>query len=103
VVDITKAVWFISYKLNKDASVAEFLAASKHCNDEVLSKHKGFISWQVLNDDDTWVDYVTWQSKEDAINAEKDSDPNNPIAQKFYSFIDFSSIQLKIYTIEENH
>ena len=100
---VAKAIWFISYKLVKDADVSEFLAASRQCHDEVLSKHKGFISWQVLAKDDTWVDFVTWETKEDAINAEKNSDPTNPVAAKFYSFINFNSIKSQIYTIEKNY
>lgn len=98
-----KAVWFISYKLVKGASVSEFLLASEACNKEVLSKKKGFISWQVLADGDTWVDLTSWKTVEDAKNAEKGDGKPNPIAQKFYSFINFNSCKSKIYSVEKNY
>jgi len=99
---MSKAVWFISYKLVAGASVPDFLAALEQTNNEVLSKKKGFISWQVLNTGDTWVDFVTWETMEDAINAEK-GDESNPIANKFYSFIDFSTLKMEVYSLEKSH
>ena len=100
---MSNAVWFISYKLVEGASVSDFLNASQDCNDEVLSKKKGFISWRVLGDGDTWVDLVTWETMDDAINAEKDDGVPNPIAQKFYSFIDFNSLKHQVYTVEKSY
>jgi hypothetical protein len=97
------AVWFISYKLKKGASVSDFLLASKKCNDEVLSKKKGFISWEVLQSDDTWVDLVKWETMEDAVNAEKDDGEKHPVATEFYSFINFNSIKMKAYTIKNSY
>jgi len=96
------AVWFISYKLVKGASVSDFLLASEECHNEVLSKKKGFVSWKVLIDGDTWVDLVTWETMEDAKNAESNG-AENPVAQKFYSFIDFSSLKMQAYSVEKNY
>ena len=95
------AVWFISYKLVAGASVPDFLHALEKCKDEVLSKKQGYISWKVLVDGDTWVDLVTWETMDDAKNAESDGAPN-PVAQKFYSFIDFSSLKMQCYTVEKS-
>jgi len=97
------AIWFISYKLKKDASVSEFLVAQEECNNEVLSKKKGFVSWQVLRNGDTWVDLCTWETMEDAVNAETDDGAPNPVAQKFYSFINFNSLSHKVYSVEKNY
>lgn len=47
-------------KLVEGASVSDFLMASEDCNNKVLSKKKGFISWKVLADGDKWVGLVTW-------------------------------------------
>lgn len=99
---MSKAVWFISYKLVEGASTADFLLASEKCNNEVLSKKKGFISWEVLRHDDTWVDLVTWETMEDAANAEKGGD-TQPAAAKFYSFIDFGSLKMQAYYVEKSH
>ena len=97
------AVWFISYRLFEGASVPAFLVASEKCHNEVLSKKKGFVSWKVLSQGNTWVDMVTWETMEDAINAEKDSSPPDPVAQTFYSFINFKSLKSQIYSIEKEH
>ncbi|MCL2366379.1 MAG: hypothetical protein FWC75_04945 [Oscillospiraceae bacterium] len=100
---MSNAVWFISYKLIEGASVPDFLLASEKCNNEVLSKKKGFISWDVLVDGDTWVDLVTWETMEDALDAEKDSATSNHVAQEFYSFIDFNSITSQKYSVEKRY
>ncbi len=50
---MSNPVWIISYKLKKDVFVEDLLHASEKCDNEVLSKLKGFISWDVLRDEDT--------------------------------------------------
>jgi len=100
-----KAVWHISYKLVEGADVQEFLLASKKCHDDSLSKNKGFISWDVLRDGDTWVDFVTFESMEDANNAEGDDNEagKHPSALAFYSFIDPNTLKATSYTLEKRH
>jgi len=44
---MAKAIWFISYQIKKNVAEEDFLRASKKCNDEVLSKQKGFISLSI--------------------------------------------------------
>lgn len=100
---MSNAVWFISYKLVEGASVQDFLLASEKCHSEVLSKRKGFISWKVLADGDTWVDLVTWETLEDGKNAESDNGDPNPIALKFYSFIDPDSLKSQFYSVEKSY
>ena len=97
------AVWIISYQLVKGSSVPDFLLSAEKCNNEVLSKNKGFISWKQLVDGDTWVDLVTWETMGDAQNAEKSSSGVNPVAQQFYSFIDFKSLQKRAYSVEKSY
>lgn len=96
------AIWFISYKLKKDTSVEAFLLASKKCHDEVLSRQKGFISWEVLRDDDTWVDLVKWESTEDAKNGET-AGAGNPASREFYAFINMSTCKLQLYAVEQSN
>lgn len=100
---MSKGVWFISYKLVEGASVPEFLLALEKTNNEVLSKKKGFISWQVLVDGDTWVDLVTWETLEDAQNAANEEAAPDPIALTFYSFMDVGSIKQQIYSVEKSY
>ena len=100
---MSKAIWFISYKLVEGASVSDFLLAQEKCNNEVLSRKKGFISWQALKQDDTWVDLVTWETMEDAMSGEDDQGNIPPIAQKFYDFINPASLKLEIFSVEKSY
>jgi hypothetical protein len=97
------AVWIISYKLVVGSSVPDFLLASEDCNREVLSKKAGFVSWKQLFDGETWVDFVSWETMEDAKNAEKEDGNPSPFAQKFYSFIDFKSLKMRPYSVERSY
>ena len=99
---MSHAIWFITYELKKDASIKDFLAASKTCSDEVLSKQKGFISWEVLRDGDIWIDLVKWETEEDAKNGET-AGANNPASHNFYSFIEASTCKLQLYSVETVH
>lgn len=99
---MSNAIWFISFKLKKGASVEDFLTASKKCHDEVLSRQKGFISWEVLRDGDAWVDLVRWETVDDAKNGET-AGANNPAAREFYSYINMSSCKLQLYSVEKSH
>jgi len=100
---MSNAVWFISYKLVEGASVSDFLIASERCHDEVLSKKKGFISWKVLADGDTWIDLVSWETMEDAINAENDGNAPSPVALAFYAFIDPDSLSSQVFSVEKSY
>lgn len=99
---MSNAIWFISFHLKKNVAVEDFLLASKKCHDEVLSKQKGFISWDVLRDGDTWVDLVKWETVEDAKNGET-AGAKNPAAREFYSFINMNTCKLQLYTVEKSH
>ncbi len=99
---MNNAIWFITYKLKKDVSVEDFLLASEKCNEEVLSKQKGFISWEILRDGNTWVDLVRWETAEDAKKGET-AGAGNPAAREFYSFIDMKTCKLQLYSVEKTH
>ena len=100
---MANAVWVITFKLVDGASIPDFLLAQKGCNDEVLSKKHGFISWKALRDGDTWIDLVTWETMENAINAENNDGDVNPIAQKFYSFIDPDTLNTQCFSVERSY
>ena len=99
---MSNAVWFISFKLKEGVSEEDFLCASEKCHNEVLSKQKGFISWEVLRDGDTWVDLVKWETIEDAKNGET-AGASNPAAHEFYSFINMPSCKTRLFTLEKAH
>ena len=99
---MSNAVWFITYKLKENVSVEDFLLASEKCNNEVLSRQKGFISWEVLRDGDMWVDLIKWETMADAVNGET-AGSDHPVAHEFYSFINMDSCKLHAYSIEKSH
>ena len=99
---MSHAVWFISFTLKKNVSVEDFLLASEKCHNEVLSRQKGFISWEVLRDGDTWVDLVRWETPEDAKNGET-AGGSNPAAHAFYACINMNSCKTRLFTVEKTH
>jgi len=99
---MSNAVWVISYKLVEGASVPDFLLASEKVNNEVLSKQKGFISWKILREGDTWIDIVTWETMDDAAKDETAGE-GNPAALAFYAFIDFNSIKQQCLSVEKSY
>lgn len=99
---MNKVMWFISYKLKNNVSIEEFLKASKECSEEVLSKQKGFISWEVVSIGDTWVDIVKWDTVEDAKKGET-AGAKNPAAKNFYSFIDMKTCKLELYELKQTN
>jgi len=56
----------------------------------------------VLVDGDTWVDLVTWETPDDAKNAETAGE-TNPIAHKFYSYIDMESCKNQHFSVEKSY
>jgi len=83
-------------------SVPDFLLASGKVHNEIISKQKGYISWKVLVDGDTWVDLITWETMDDAKNGEN-AGSTNPIAHEFYSFMDESSIKVQLFSVEKSY
>ena len=66
---MAKTAWIFSYKLKKNVSEEHFIESTKKLHDEVISKAKGFISWEHYLQGNVWTDFVLWQSEEEANNA----------------------------------
>ena len=99
------AVYYVSYKLKKGASVPDFLLASEALNNEHISKQKGYISWQQLNDGETWADALTFETMEDLENFKEVSKNPGESALHFYSFLNpmASGSKHHIFTVERNY
>lgn len=99
---MSNAVYFVSFNLKKGASIPDFLLAAEQLNDGYMSKQKGFISWKQLVDGDTWADFLTFETMED---AQKVSQPSgrNDLAEKFYSFIDLNSCKVHLFSVEKSY
>ena len=101
---MSNAVCYISFNLREGASVDDFLLAAEKLNNEQVSKHKGYISWKQLNDSDTWVDVLTFETMEDVKNFEANSAANpSELAKHFYSFIDLSSCKVNYFTVVRSY
>lgn len=66
---MAKTAWIFSYKLRKHVTKEQFIERTKRLHDEVISKAKGFISWEHYLQGDVWTDFVLWQTEEDAEHA----------------------------------
>jgi hypothetical protein len=99
---MSNAVFYVSFKLKKEASVPDFLRAAEKLNDEYMSKQKGYISWQQLVDGETWADIVNFETMEDAKRVANPSGEND-LAEKFYSFINLSTCKVHLFSVERNY
>ena len=100
---MSKVKFFNSYKLKKGVSVPDFLTATEKLKNDYISKQKGYISFELLIDKETYADCTTFETMEDAQNFAQCSDPNE-LAENFYSFINFSSCKSNFFSelLKEN-
>lgn len=92
---MSKAVWNFSFKLKKGVSQEDFINATKELHDGVISKAKGFISWEQYLQGDTWTDFVVWENWDDANNATTIGE-GNELTKKFYSMIKMNTCKALI-------
>ena len=101
------AVYYVSYKLKRGASVPDFLLASENLNNGHISKQKGYISWQQLYDKkkDRWADYCTFETMYDLNNFLKISRNPGELAKKFYSFMRKHPFHFRthFFTVEKSY
>ena len=95
---MSKVKFFNSYKLKKGVLVADFLIAVQKLNNEYISKQKGYISFELLVDNETFADCTTFETMEDAQNFAECSEINE-FAENFYSFINFNSCKSNFFTV----
>ena len=95
------AIYYVSFKLKKDAVAADFLAAAQKLNDEFISKQKGYISWKQLFDGERWADMCTFETMDDLRNFKEASKTPCEAALNFYSFINLPSCKEHIYSVEK--
>jgi len=102
---MSNAIYYVSYKLKKGASIPDFLLAAKALNDKSISQQKGYISWKQLVDGNTWADLITFETMDDLDNFKEASKNPSELAQHFYSFINFSAKGNKhhIYSVEKSY
>ena len=100
---MSNAVYYVSYKLKKDASIPDFLLAAEKLNNEFISKQRGYVSWKQLVDGDTWADFCTFETMDDLENFKEVSSNPGELSKAFYSFINLMSCKLHIFTVERDY
>lgn len=99
---MAKAVWIFSFKLRKGVSQDDFIAATQRLHDEVVSKAKGFISWEQYCQGDTWTDFVTWETVEDANNGTEVGQGTQE-AEKLYAMIQMHTCRALISSLMKQY
>lgn len=75
----------ITYELAENVTQEHLLKVAQQIVNSWMKKQPGFISWEINTDKDgNFTDIVTWNSKEDAKNAEKEM-ANIPNAMDWFS------------------
>ncbi len=97
-----KTIFFNSYKLKKGVSVPDFLLAVERLTNGYISKQKGYMSFDLLVDGDTWADSTAFETVEDAKRFAQASGPNE-LAEHFYSFINLSSCKSHFFSVEQSY
>lgn len=73
----------------------QFIERTQRLHDEVISKAKGFISWEHYVQGDVWTDFVLWETEEDANHATKVGQ-GKEATEKFYACIQMQTCRALI-------
>ena len=90
-----KTAWIFSYKLKENVKKDYFIEQTKKLHDEIISKQKGFISWEHFLDGEVWTDFVLWETEEDANNATTIG-KGKETTEKFYACIQMNTCRALI-------
>ena len=101
---MSNAVYTNAYNLKKGVSVPDFLLAVEQLINEHVSKQKGYVSFQLLSYGEAWRDYLMFETMDDLIAFEESSRNNrNELAEKFYSFLNFFTMQSNVYSVKVSY
>ncbi len=92
---MAKTAWIFSYKLKKNVTDEQFIELTQKLHDEVISKAKGFISWEHYLQDKTWTDFVLWETEEEAQNATTIG-KGKEVTENFYACIQMNTCRALI-------
>lgn len=99
---MSTVVMFISFRLAEGVLATDFLLAAQKLHSGFMSRQKGYINWKQMQDGDTWVDMLTWETAQDAQNADESS-CNNALAMAYFALIDPQSITTHLFTVQKNY
>ena len=101
---MSNVVSFHTYKLKEGVSVPDFLLAVEQLIKEYVSKQKGYVSFQLFAEGDTWADSVTFETMDD-LNAFVESEQRDchESAEKFGSFLDYDTLTSNVYSVVKSY
>lgn len=99
---MAKTAWIFSYKLRKNVSAEQFIERTQRLHDEVISKAKGFISWEHYVQDNIWTDFVLWETEEDANNTTTVG-KGKEVTEDFYACIQMNTCRALISTLVKKY
>ena len=85
---MAKTAWIFSYKIKKNVTDKEFIEKTKSLHDEVISKEH-------YVQENTWTDFVLWESEEDANNATTVGQ-GHKVTEDFYACIQMNTCRALI-------
>lgn len=95
---MAQALEIVIYKLKSNASEKAFLAASAEMEQKFARKQKGFVSRLFgKSDAGDWVDVVTWETMQDALQA-SESAMASPICAPMFGMLDETSVKMHHFT-----
>jgi len=100
---MSNVVSFHTYKLKDGVSVPEFLLAVENLIKEHISKQKGYVSFQLLKEGDTWADSVTFETMDDFNAFLETENQMTAEMEKFASFLNFDTVTNRTYSIEKSY
>jgi hypothetical protein len=99
---MSKAVEFSAFKLKKGVFISDFLRIADEFNEGFLSKQKGYISRQLLVENEKWADYVLWETIEDIHNAFKVAESDS-VAGEYLSCINLNTCVTNLFSVEKEY
>lgn len=92
---MANTAWIFSYKTKKNVSAEQFMELTQRLHDEVISKAKGFISWEHYLQYNMWTDFVLWETEEDAAHATTVG-KGKEVTENFYACIQMNTCRTLI-------
>jgi uncharacterized protein CbrC (UPF0167 family) len=100
---MSNAIYYVSFKLKKGASISDFLLSAEKLNNEFIAKQPGYLSWKQAVDGETWADMITFDTMDD-LNKFQDASKNpGELAMQFYSFINLNSCKVHMFSVERSY
>ena len=96
-----KVVFSNVYKLKKGTNTEEFVQAYEALTQGFIAKQAGFVSSQIMSDDDVWSDVIVFESMDALKQFEENSAQSNELALKFYSYLNINSCRMNRFTVEK--